>query len=67
MNVHRFGNHNMKHFFHKMEIKHEGIGVRLTFLTKYFHKWIKPCSFYKYTRLDLQETFLVANCVVCKD
>jgi len=50
-----------------MEIKHEGIGVKLTFLTKYFHKWIKPCSPYKYTRLDFQETFVVTHRVVCKD
>jgi hypothetical protein len=50
-----------------MEIKHKGISIRLTFLTKYFHKWTKPCSPYKHTRLDSQETFVATHHVVYKD
>ncbi len=50
-----------------MEIKHKSTSLKLTFLTKYYHKWIEPCSLYKYTRLDLQETFVVAHYVVYKD
>jgi len=40
--------------------------VRLTLLTKYSHKWTKPCSPYKYTRPDFQETFVVAHYAICK-
>jgi hypothetical protein len=50
-----------------MEIKHKGNDLKLNFLTRYSHKWIEPYSPYKYTRLDLQETFVVVHHVVCKD
>ncbi len=50
-----------------MEIKHEGINVRLTFLTKYSHKWKKPCSPYKYIGQNFQETFIVAHYAICRD
>jgi len=51
----------------EMEIKHEGTSIRLTFLMKYSHKWTKPYSPYKYTRPNLQETFVIAHHVACKD
>jgi hypothetical protein len=50
-----------------MEIKHKGTNVKLTFLTKYSHKWTKPHSFYKYTRLNFQETSIVAHRAICRD
>jgi hypothetical protein len=47
-----------------MEIKHEGTGVKLTFLTNYSHKWTKPYSLYKYKRPDLQKKFVIVHHVL---
>jgi len=50
-----------------MEIKQEGISVRLKFLTRYSHKWTKTCSLYKYIGPKFQENFVVVHHAICKD
>jgi hypothetical protein len=41
--------------------KHVGIGVRLTFITKYFHKWKMTRTFYKCIKLGPQENDVVPH------
>jgi len=50
-----------------MEIKQEGIGVRLKILMRYSQEWTKACSLYKYIGPNFQETFVVVHHAICKD
>ncbi len=65
MQVHSFFSHHKNFFFpsrqNKKEIQYEGIGVILTFVTKYFHKWKVACATFAYMKvetLDLQKHLL---------
>jgi hypothetical protein len=50
-----------------METKQKGIGVKLTLITKCFHKWKKSCSPCGYITPKFLKVFLVVHYVVCKD
>lgn len=58
MHLYAFNDHNMKHFstnFKRMEIKHESINVKLTFVIKCFCKWKGPCNLCKYIQNQISK------------
>jgi hypothetical protein len=56
MQVHSFFSHCKNIFFplrqNKKETQYEGIGVILTFVTKYFHNWKVACATFAYMKVE---------------
>ncbi len=72
MQLYTFNDRNMKHFstnFKRMEIKHESINVKLTFVIKCFCKWKGPCNLCRYIQNQISKknlfqfiTLIVRTC-----